>query len=303
MMPVTDPSSPKGQALRATYWSVFGNLCLAIAKGVTGYVGNSYALIADAIESSTDVFASLLVLFGLHYATKPPDKNHPYGHGRLEPLITFAVVGFLVFSASLIAYESIRHIRTPHPLPEKYTLAVLAVIVVIKEAFYRIVAKVGKETQSTSLTADAWHHRSDAITSLMAFLGIATALYMGEGFQAADDWAALMASVFIIYNAVLIFRPALSEIMDENNYPFFVEQIREVAANTPGVLGTEKCFVRKMGMSFQVDLHMIVAGDISVREGHDIAHLLKDRLQARWPEITDVHIHVEPEEELTRLGK
>jgi cation diffusion facilitator family transporter len=285
----------KEKAIRATYLSIFGNAALAIAKGITGVFGNSYALIADAIESTTDVFSSILVLFGLKYATKPADENHPYGHGKAEPLITFVVVGFLVVSATAIAYESVLHIRTPHKVPEKYTLLVLAIIVIVKEVFYRVVSRKGTETNSSALKADAWHHRSDAITSLMAFLGISIAIFMGKGYETADDWAALLASGFIMYNAYRIFRPALGEIMDEHVYDDFIEELRRASQEVKGVVATEKCHVRKAGLTFHVDLHLIVKGDLSVKEGHDIAHALKSFLLARFPEISDVLIHVEPD--------
>jgi cation diffusion facilitator family transporter len=284
----------KEKAIRTTYLSIFGNMALAIAKGITGVFGNSYALIADAIESTTDVFSSILVLFGLKYATKPADDNHPYGHGKAEPLLTFVVVGFLVVSATVIAYESIKHIQTPHKVPEKFTLVVLGIIVIIKEIFYRFVSQKGKETKSGALQADAWHHRSDAITSLMAFIGISIAIFMGNGYETADDWAALLGSGFIIYNAFKIFRPALGEIMDEHMYDEFIVDIRVTSKTVEGVIDTEKCFVRKAGLTFHVDLHLIVKGDISVREGHGIAHRLKNVLQVQYPEISDVLIHVEP---------
>lgn len=285
----------KQKAINTIYISIIGNALLAIAKGITGIFGNSYALIADAIESTTDVFSSVLVLFGLKYATKPADDNHPYGHGRAEPLITFAVVGFLVFSATIIAYESIQNLQTPQLAPKKFTLVVLAIIVIIKELFYRVVSKKSNETKSSSLKADAWHHRSDAITSLMAFIGISIAIFMGEGYEKADDWAALFASGFIIYNAYLIFRPALGEIMDEHLYDDFVAEIRIISNTVEGVIDTEKCLVRKTGISFHVNLHLIVNGAISVSEGHEIAHRLKDELQTKLPEISDVLIHVEPD--------
>lgn len=284
------------KAIKTTYLSIFGNALLALIKGFTGIVGNSYALVADAIESTTDVFSSILVLLGLRYSTKPADDNHPYGHGKAEPLITFAVVGFLVISATVIAYKSIQNIRTPHEMPETYTLIVLAAVVIFKEIFYRIVNRRSEETKSTSLKADAWHHRSDAITSLMAFIGISIALYLGEGYESADDWAALFASGFIIYNAYLIFRPALGEIMDEHLHDDVIEEIRSIAGRVEGVVGTEKCYVRKAGISFHVDLHLIVDGEISVRDGHDIAHNLKNEIQQQLPEISDVLIHVEPDE-------
>lgn len=274
--------------------SIFGNILLALIKGITGVLGNSYALIADAIESTTDVFASGLVLFGIKFSTKPPDKNHPYGHGRAEPLVTFGVVGFLVISATLIAYESINHINTPQEIPEAYTLIVLGIIIISKEAFYRFSLKRGNDINSTSLKADAWHHRSDAITSLIAFIGISISIFLGKGYETADDWAALVASGFIIYNAFLIFKPALSEMMDEQVHGEIVSKIRSVAATVDGVSGTEKCLVRKMGLSYQVDLHLEVDGNISVRKGHEIAHRLKEELQHQIPEIADVLIHIEP---------
>lgn len=286
------------KAIKTSYLSIAGNALLAIVKGITGIFGNSYALIADAIESITDVFSSLLVLLGLKYSSKPPDENHPYGHGKAEPLITFAVVGFLVISATVIAYESIEHIKTPHSIPESYTLVVLAVIIIIKEIFYRFVSNKSKETQSTSLKADAWHHRSDAITSLMAFIGISFAIYMGEGYENADDWAALLASGFILYNAYLILRPALGEVMDEHVYDEMIASIRTLSHEVPGVIETEKCFVRKAGMTFLVDLHITVDGTKTVKEGHEIAHDVKDLLLKEIPEIVNVLIHVEPDDHL-----
>jgi cation diffusion facilitator family transporter len=283
------------KALGATRFSLIANLFLALTKGLVGFFGNSFALIADAIESTTDVFASILVLFGLRYATKPADENHPYGHGKIEPLITFMVVGFLLISATIIVVQSIHNIQTPHQIPENYTLIVLGVIIVLKEIFYRFVNKIGKETKSTSLQADAWHHRSDAITSLAAFVGIGLALILGDGYESADDWAALFAAGFIAYNAYLIFRPALGEIMDEHLYDDLIEEIRRIAAQTPGIKDTEKCYARKSGMFFHVDLHIIVDGDLSVRDGHTLAHRLKDNIQQKIPEIADVLVHVEPD--------
>ena len=184
-------------AIRTTYFSILGNTALALIKGSAGIFGNSYALIADAIESTTDIFASLLVLLGFKYAKRPADENHPYGHGKIEPLITFGVVAFLVVSATVIAYESIQNIQTPHKIPKSWTLIVLGLIIIWKEISFQIVLKKSKQTNSSSLRADAWHHRSDAITSMMAFIGISIALVFGKGYETADDWAALFASGFI----------------------------------------------------------------------------------------------------------
>lgn len=287
-------ASNKDKAIKATYFSIAGNICLAIIKGFAGVFGNSYALVADAIESTTDIFASILVLFGIKYSSRPADENHPYGHGRAEPLITFLVVGFLIFSAILIAYHSIQNINTPHQLPKSWTLYVLAAIIIWKELSYRIVLKKSKETNSSALKADAWHHRSDAITSVAAFIGISIALFMGPGYETADDWAALFASGFILYNCYLIFRPALAEIMDEDLHNDLIEDIRKVAKTVPGILYTEKCFVRKAGMSYQVDLHAVVDATITVREGHELSHKLQDALQLEIPELSHVLIHIEP---------
>ncbi|GAA4061942.1 cation diffusion facilitator family transporter [Flavobacterium cheonanense] len=281
-------------AIKATYFSLIGNASLAVIKGLAGFFGNSYALIADAIESTTDIFSSFLVLFGIKYSSRPADENHPYGHGRAEPLITFIVVGFLITSATIIAYESILNIGTPHELPKSWTLIVLGLIIVWKEISFQLVMKKSIETNSSSLKADAWHHRSDAITSVAAFIGISIALFLGKGYESADDWAALFASGFILYNSYLIFRPALGEIMDEHLYDDLVEEIRTVSHKVKGVIDTEKCFIRKAGMKYHVDLHAIVDATISVKEGHDISHRLKDTLREEIPQLGHVLIHIEP---------
>jgi cation diffusion facilitator family transporter len=284
----------KETATRTALLSMFSNAGLAITKGITGVLGHSDAMIADAIESTADVFASLLVLFGLNYSAKPADENHPYGHGKAEALVTFAVVGFLLISATIIAVESIRNLQQPQEKPEIFTLYVLGVIILIKEFSYRYVKKKSEETNSSSLHADAWHHRSDAISSVMAFVGISIALIFGKGYEKADDWAALLASVFIVYNAFLIFRPALGEIMDEHLHDHVIADIRRLSTNVNGVLDTEKCLVRKTGMVYIVDLHVEVDGKLSVFDGHEISHRLKDYLMEQMPEIADVLIHIEP---------
>jgi cation diffusion facilitator family transporter len=283
-------------AIRTTYFSIVGNASLAIIKGLAGFFGNSYALIADAIESTADIFSSFLVLFGLKYANRPADKNHPYGHGRAEPLITFLVVGFLITSATIIAYESIKNIGTPHELPKIWTLFVLIPLIIWKEISFQLVIQKAKETNSSSLKADAWHHRSDAITSIAALIGISIALYFGNGYETADDWAALFASGFILYNSYKIFRPALGEIMDEHLYDDLVADIRKVSLSCAGVVATEKCFVRKAGMKYHVELHAIVQADITVKYGHEIAHKLKDTLLNDIPQLGHVLIHIEPTE-------
>lgn len=281
-------------AVRATLISIVGNTALAVIKWLAGYFGNSYALIADAIESTADIFSSIFVLLGIKYANKPADKNHPYGHGRIEPLVTFVVVGFLIVSATIIAYESIENIKTPHEAPKAFTLYVLGAIIVWKEISYHMVMRRAKLTRSTALQADAWHHRSDAITSVAAFIGISIALIMGKGYESADDWAALLAAFIILYNSYRILKPALGEIMDKDMYEDMESSVCQFARTVEGVQNTDKCHVRKTGMTYYIDLHIIVDKNISVKQGHDIAHNLKDKIKEAMPEIADVLIHVEP---------
>ncbi len=282
------------KAIRTAYFSILGNLFLAIAKWLAGFFGNSFALIADAIESTTDIFASILVLLGIKYSKRPADNTHPYGHGRIEPLITFIIVLFLVISATVIAYQSIINLQTPHEPPKAWTLIVLGIIILWKELSYQFVIRKSKALNSSSLKADAWHHRSDAITSVAAFIGISVALWLGKGYEYADDWAALIASGIILYNCYRILRPALGEIMDENLYEDLVNKIKIKSLEVNGILDTEKCFVRKIGMSFIVDIHAIVDADLSVKDGHDIAHALKDYLMVQMPNISNVFVHIEP---------
>lgn len=282
-------------AIRTSYFSIAGNAALAIIKALAGYFGNSFALIADAIESTTDVFSSTLVLLGLKYATRPADENHPYGHGRIEPLVTFVVVGFLITSATVIAYEAVQNIMAPHKSPKAWTLIVLGAIILWKELSYQIVVRKAKESGSSSLKADAWHHRSDAITSIAAFIGITIALIGGEGYETADDWAALFAVGFILYNSYLIFRPALGEILDEDRYSELNHSVRVISVTVDGVKDTEKCYIRKVGLKYHIDLHIIVDGSLTVRRGHEIAHLLKETLKEKLPQLANVHIHVEPD--------
>ena len=289
-----DKTSNENKAILTVYFSIAGNIGLAVIKGLAGILGNSFALIADAIESTSDVAASFLLLLGLKYSKRPADENHPYGHGRIEPLITFVLVGFLITSAVIIIVKAVENLRSPKEMPAAWTLIVLGGIILWKEIFYRFVFKKSKETNSSTLKAEAWHHRSDALTSIAAFIGISIALIFGEGYQSADDWAAIFAACFILYNSYLIFRPALGEIMDENVYDDLIEDIRRVAATEKGIKGTEKCLIRKIGLRYHVDLHAMVSAEITVKEGHHLAHKLKDRLMSEIPQIADILIHIEP---------
>lgn len=279
--------------------SILSNLLMSAIKISTGVIGSSFALIADGIESLADLFASLLTYVGLRYSSKPADDNHPYGHGRIEPLITFGLVLFLVLSACFIAIQSIYNLGEAHEPPKSWTLWVLAGIIIWKEISYRYVRFQARKTHSSALVAEAWHHRSDAITSVFAFVGIGVAQIMGPKFAYADDVAALLASVVILYNSYKIFRPALGEIMDEHMYDELIEELRKEAIKVKGIKGTEKCFVRKVGMRYHIDLHAMVDGQISVTNGHRLAHDLQDHLLLVFPHIQHVHIHIEPDDYAT----
>lgn len=291
----TNGSNGLGPGIQASGVSVAVNVVLAITKIATGIVGNSYALVADGIESTTDVVSSLVVLSGLRYSARPPDRTHPYGHGKAESLAAVVVAVALVGAAVLIAVHSVSEIRTPHHVPEWYTLVVLAVVIVVKETLFRFVFRAGERLTSSSLKGDAWHHRSDAITSAAAFVGISVALT--SGYAPADDWAALAACVVILYNGVRLLRPALDEVMDASVPKRVQSSIREIALAVDGVEAIDKCRVRKSGVGLMMDIHIVVDGDIPVRRGHEIGHEVQRRLYGSDLGIHDAIIHVEPFEE------
>lgn len=281
-------------ARRAAVIGIAVNGVLALAKGAAGVLGNAYVLVADAIESLTDVGSSLIVWLGLRVASQPPNAKYPYGRGRAETLSAIIVAAMLFSAAGLIAIQSVHQIRTPHQAPAAFTLIVLVAVVVIKESLFRFVLTVGEGVQSTAIRADAWHHRSDAITSAAAFIGICIALWGGPGYEVADDWAALLASGIILINGYSILRPALGEILDRAPDTGIEEEVRRLAESVPGVQGTHKCLVRKLGLDFFVDLDLLVDGRMSVHDSHDLAHAVQDVIRSELPLITKVLIHVEP---------
>ena len=274
---MVNPEQGNAPAIRLVLLGVLGNAVLALIKGTAGIHGNSYALIADAIESTTDVFSSLLLYFGLRLASHPPDANHPYGHGRAESLATFITVAFLLASAGIIVYKSIIHIITPHKVPASFTLIGLLTVVAVKEGLFRLFRQKSSEAGNGALEAEAWHHRSDALTSLAAFFGITVSLVMGKGWESADDWAALVAAAIIFYNAWRIFRPALADIMDEDRFGELRARIIAAAEQEDIVQAVQECLVRKLGSTFVVDLRLLVDGRLTVTE----LCLMKKRLRTR----------------------
>lgn len=271
------------------------NALLAAVKLAGGIFGNTYALIADAAESMLDILTSIFVWAGFRVAAQPPDENHPYGHGKAEPLAGLLVAGFIFAMAGWVAWHAVREIRTPHQGPAWWTLLVLAGVIVAKTWFSRRMRMKGEEVGSTTLGIEAMHHWSDAITSGAAFVGISIALWGGAGWETADDWAALFGCVIIAFNGFSMFTKALGDVMDTAAPRNFENEVRALALAVPGVQALDKVRMRKSGLSHLVDIQVRVDGQLSVREGHDIAHAVKDALIASAPHrISDVTVHIEP---------
>jgi len=282
---------------RAIRWAQAGlltNALLVVVKFFAGIIGHSNALIADAVESSADIFSSLIVWMGLSIAARPADEDHPYGHGKAEPLAAAVVSLMLLVAATGISIIAIRDIRTPHHLPAPFTLFVAAGVIIVKEILYRRVSRVGKEVGSTAITADAWHHRSDAISSLAAFIGISIALLGGHGWEAADDWAALVAALLVAVNGVRTLRPAISGLMDEAPDRTVKDRALQAAAEVHGVRSVENLNVRSSGIGFYVDLHVKADPKLSLEDAHEIAAKVKYAILEAIPNVVNVLVHMEP---------
>ncbi|HEY1718846.1 MAG TPA: cation diffusion facilitator family transporter [Verrucomicrobiae bacterium] len=291
------------RGLRATFLGIAVNVVLGAAKFAAGIFGHSHALIADATESFADIFNSLVVWRGIVVAAAPPDENHPYGHSKAEPLagafgavMLFAAAIWIAANGTWDIYQLLNpQIFHYHHEPLRwFTLVVLVVVIVVKEGLFRFVVGEGEATDNSAVKTDAWHHRSDAITSAGAFIGISIALIGGEKFSWADDAAAIFCAIIIGINGWLLLRPPLSELMDEAPDPKIVERIRQIAAGASGVERVEKCFVRKAGHLFFVEMHVEVNPQMTVLRSHEIAHDVKDKIRETMPEVSDVLVHIEP---------
>lgn len=296
-----DIQTKAAQGRQVVLVGVLMNLLLSTGKIAGGILGRSNALIADGIESLLDLFSSLLIWGALKYAAKPPDKEHPYGHGKAESLASIIGALVLAVAGAFIAHNSISQlVAAAHGakvhLPSPWTLLLLIGVILLKECLFQVMARRARRIGSNALLADAWHHRSDAITSIAAFTGISISLIGGPGFEVADDWAALFACVVIFYSSYSMLRLSLGEVMDARVSGDAEETINRITCSVPGVLSAEKCRVRKSGLSYIADLHIRVSGAISVREGHAISHQVKDKLMTSELPLEDVTVHVEPEE-------
>jgi len=286
------------RGIRAAQFGIVVNATLAVVKLVAGVVGNTYALVADAVESTADIFGSLIVWGGLHFASQPADEDHPYGHGKAEALAAAAVSLMLLAAAAGIAVEAVREIRTPHLTPAPWTLAVLAGVMVVKWVLSRRVHQVGAESGSTAVKADAAHHLSDAITSAAAFIGISAALigsrHGAAGWESADDWAALVASAVIAVNGVVMLRAAVHDLMDRMPGPDVVEPIRRAATSVAGVRAIERLAVRKSGMAYRVTIHVQADPMMPLHEAHVLGGKVKGAIRTAVPQVASVLVHMEP---------
>jgi cation diffusion facilitator family transporter len=282
--------------IRAAQVGVLTNVGLVTLKLVAGLLGNSYALVADAIESSTDVFSSLIVWRGLEITGKPPDDDYPYGYGKADSIAAAIVALMLIGAAISIMILAVREILIPHHAPAPFTLIVLAGVIICKEFLFRRVLEVGHETGSTAVMADAWHHRSDALTSAAAFIGIAIALWGGPGWESADDWAAAVAAVIIGANGARLLRPAVDDLMDRTPESDLLDAIGKAALSVPGVLAIEKVRVRKLGMGYFVDLHVQSEPTMLLRDAHILSGKVKGAIRTALPRVSDVLVHMEPYE-------
>ncbi len=274
------------------------NAVLALAKGVAGVLGNSYALIADAVESVTDIAGSLVVWGGLRLSSRDPDEDHPYGHGKAEPLAAAAVGVMLVAAAIGIAIQAAGEIVAPQHAPAPFTLVVLVLVIVVKETLFRRVLRAAEATGSNAIGADAWHHRTDAITSGAVFLGIAAALIGGVGYEWCDDVAAIVAAVIIVANAARILRPALHELMDGAPDEDFFRAVSSAALSVPGVQHIEKVRARRVGTQFDVDLHVQADPAMPLNDAHVLGGCVKTAIREALPSACHVLVHMEPYEQL-----
>lgn len=286
------------RVVRSAQVGLLTNAVLAVVKILTGVVGNSYALIADGIESTTDIFSSLVVWRGLSVASRDPDEDYPFGYGKAESVSGAVVALMLVGAAVGIAVQAVREISTPHRSPAPFTLIVLVLVVITKESLFRRVFKIGKEADSRALQADAWHHRSDVVTSTAAFVGISIALVGGPGWASADGYAALFASVIILFNGARMLRPAVQDLMDRAPDQGLLDRVSEVAQSVEGVMGTEKALGRRVGGQFRVVLHVQADPALSLRQAHHVGGAVRRRIVTEIPSVSDVVVHMEPFEEL-----
>lgn len=280
--------------MRAALLGLVINLLLGVIKFVGGTLGHSFALISDAINSLGDSLTSIVVVFALWYAQRPPDEEHPYGHTRAEAAAASNVALLIVISALYVGFHALTRLREAHQIPPIWTLWIAGSNVVIKEALYRYKSRVGQRTGSSALIANAWDHRSDALCSLAVLIGLAVVRWAGPALIWADEAAALVVVVAILWSGLKLLRQSTSDLLDPQADDEFVRRIRDSATHVPGVQAVEKLWVRKTGLEYLADIHIQVDGAMTVEDGHRIGHLVKDQLIRQFAALRDVHVHLEP---------
>jgi cation diffusion facilitator family transporter len=279
---------------RVTWIGLIINILLAGLKFAAGYIGQSQAVIADAIHSLTDTTTDLAVIAGSHYWSRPPDENHPYGHRRLETVIT-VFIGLMLSAAGIgIGWEAISTLhKQQESVPSWIALGAALVSILVKEALYRWTATVGKKIRSPALAANAWHHRSDAISSLPVLVTVGGA-FIFPTWSFLDHVGAVVVSIFILHAALKIIWPAIRELVDTGASEEVQKKIVAISCSHQEVLEIHKVRTRYVSSSIQVDMHIVVDGSITVREGHAIADEVESHIMAEIPEILDIVIHVDP---------
>ena len=288
---------------RVTLWGLAANLGLSALKFAAGLAGQSQALVADAVHSLSDSVTDIAVLVGAPFWSAPADPEHPYGHGRIETLVTL-VIGIALAAAGIgLACRALVTLHLPNPaFPGWIAFAAACVSVLVKELLYRWNVRVGRRVKSTAVIANAWHHRSDALSSVpVAVAVLGTRSWPAWGFL--DHVATVLVSLLILYAAWKISWPALGHLVDVGAKKSEREKILAVASGTEGVRDLHALRTRYIGPGLQVDMHVLVDPQITVRAGHEIAEAVKRRLLADCPDVIDALVHVEPDDPAEKTGR
>jgi cation diffusion facilitator family transporter len=272
---------------------VITNICLTFIKVTGGLLGGSQALVADGVHSLSDLVTDVVVFFGLRYSSKPRDANHPYGHGKIETLATTLVGILLIMTGGLLGWNALRaSIGSSVGVPGRVALVVVIVSIVFKEVLYRYTMVYARRIHSSALVANAWHHRSDALSSVAALGGILGARL---GFPVLDPVGAMIVALMIIKVGVDVVWRASGELVEETLQDGTTAAMSARACEVDGVLGVPEIHLRYVGPSIVVDMAITVSGRLSVAEGHRIAHSVEDALTTAFDEIAVVSVHVEPD--------
>lgn len=270
------------------------NLLLGVVKLIGGIVGNSFALIADAVNSIGDVVTTAVVLFALKFAQRPADAEHPYGHTRAEGIAASNIALLIILSALFVGWEGIQRMSQQHEMPPVWTLWIAGANVFIKEGLYQYKVRIGRRTGSAAIRASAWDHRSDALCALAVLMGLGAIRLGGTRFGWADEIASIVVVAMIVWTGIQLFCSSASDLMDVQANPVLVQQIRDEAMAVTGVKNVETLWVRKSGLEFFADIHIEVDQQLTVAEGHRIGHEVKDLLLHQFPRLRDVLVHLEP---------